>query len=143
MRSIEGGLEARAQYGPRKITIIRTIIASIGLLLVLYVQDIWQFVFIWGFVVSLGFNLGLYDTVNAAVAKWFIKKARATITGYTTFFSALTNIAYPIFAGWSYDVTGTYVGAFTLIAGAQALAILFMFFAKNPHPHTHNECFIL
>ena len=24
--------------------------------------------------VSLGFNLGLYDTVNAAVAKWFIRK---------------------------------------------------------------------
>jgi MFS family permease len=357
MRSIEGGLEGPIggmlidKYGPRKITIISTIIASIGLILVLFVRDIWQFVFVWGFVISLGFNLGLYDTVNAAVAKWFVKKrgralslvtiggglgapvvvpvmtwmiinygwrsalifialsmlvvclplawfgmrdhppehygllpdgdtvikgksevraeeayeeyeftpkqalrtrsfwmvlfafalsggitaavtmhqmpylmdmgidplaaagvlglmatmslpgrvvfawvgdkwgertslmigyalktvgvliwtvaqdiptimlfvvlygigyggtipvstslrasyfgrkAYATITGYITFFTALSNIAYPIFAGWSYDVTGSYVGAFTLIAGAQALAIVFMYFAKKP-----------
>jgi MFS family permease len=358
MRSIEGGLEGPIggmlidKYGPRKITIISTIIASIGLLMVLFVRDIWQFVFVWGFVISLGFNLGLYDTVNAAVAKWFVKKrgralslvtiggglgapvvvpvmtwiiinygwrpalifialsmlvvclplawfwmkdhppehygllpdgdtvikgtsddvqveeayeeyeftpkqalrtrsfwmvlfafalsggitaavtmhqmpylmdmgidplaaagvlglmatmslpgrvvfawigdkwgertslmigyalktmgvliwtiaqdipmimlfvilygigyggtipvstslrasyfgrkAYATITGYITFFTALSNIAYPIFAGWSYDVTGSYVGAFTIIAGAQALAIVFMYLAKKP-----------
>ena len=358
MRSIEGGLEGPIggmlidKYGPRKITIISTIIGSLGLLLVLFVRDIWQFVFVWGFVVSLGFNLGLYDTVNAAVAKWFVRKrgraialvtiggglgapvvvpvmtwiiinygwrpalvfialstlvvclplawfwmrdhppehygllpdgdtvikgmsdgdvvegayeeyeftpkqalrtrsfwmvliafalsggitaavtmhqmpylmdmgidplaaagvlglmatmslpgrvvfawvgdrwgerkslmlgyalktvgvliwtvakglpmimlfvvlygigyggtipvstslrasyfgrkAYATITGYITFFTAITNIVYPIFAGWSYDVSGSYGGAFTLIAGAQALAIVFMFFAKKP-----------
>ena len=360
MRSIEGGLEGPIggmlidKYGPRKITIISTIIASVGLLLVLFVRDIWQFVLVWGFIVSLGFNLGLYDTVNAAVAKWFVRKrgralslvtiggglgapvvvpvmtwiiinhgwrpalifvalstlivclplawfwmrdhppehygllpdgdtvikgyesemnggeayeeyeftpkqalrtksfwmvlisfalssgitaavtmhqmpylidigvdpmaaagvlglmatmslpgrvvfawvgdkwgerkslmlgyalktvgvliwtmakgipmillfvvlygigyggtipvstalrasyfgrkAYATITGYITFFTALTNIVYPIFAGWSYDVTGSYVGAFTPIAGAQALSIVFMFFAKKPKP---------
>jgi MFS family permease len=360
MRSIEGGLEGPFggmlidKYGPRRITIISTIIACMGLLLVLYVRDIWQFVFVWGFVISLGFNLGLYDTVNAAVAKWFVKKrgraislvtiggglgapvvvpvmtwiiinyrwrsaiifvaistliiclplawfwmkdhppehygllpdgntvimdmnsveniqigvfeeheftprqalktrsfwmmllafafsggittavtmhqmpylqdigidpiaaagvlglmatmslpgrllfawlgdrwgerktlmlgyalktvgvliwtlanniytillfvvlygvgyggtipvsislrasyfgrkAYATITGYTTFFTALTNIVYPIFAGWSYDVTGSYGGAFTLIAFAQALAIVFMFLATKPN----------
>jgi MFS family permease len=361
MRSIEGGLEGPFggmlidKYGPRRITIISTIIACMGLLLVLYVRDIWQFVFVWGFVISLGFNLGLYDTVNAAVAKWFVKKrgraislvtiggglgapvvvpvmtwiiinygwrsaiifvaistliiclplawfwmkdhppehygllpdgntvimdmnsveniqigvfeeheftprqalktrsfwmmllafafsggittavtmhqmpylqdigidpiaaagvlglmatmslpgrllfawlgdrwgerktlmlgyalktvgvliwtlanniytillfvvlygvgyggtipvsislrasyfgrkAYATITGYTTFFTALTNIVYPIFAGWSYDVTGSYGGAFTIIAFAQALAIVFMFLATKPNP---------
>ena len=360
MRSIEGGLEGPIggmlidKYGPRVITIISTIIASVGLLLVLYVRDIWQFVIVWGFVVSLGFNLGLYDTVNAAVAKWFVKKrgralslvtvggglggpvvvpimtwiilyygwraalifvalstlviclplawfwmkdhppehygllpdgdtviktskatgvgvdlheeheftpmqalktksfwmmliafalnggilamvtmhqmpyledigidplaaagvlglmatmslpgrvvfawigdhwgerralilgyamkalgllvwttarglpqimvfvilfglgyggtipvqtslrasffgrkAYATITGYTTFFTALTNIIYPIFAGWTYDVTGSYTNAFMMIAGLQALAIVFMFFTRKPKP---------
>jgi MFS family permease len=86
MRSIEGGLEGPFggmlidKYGPRKITIISTIIGSLGLLMVLFVRDIWQFVFIWGFVVSLGFNLGLYDTVNAAVAKWFVKKRGRAIS---------------------------------------------------------------
>jgi MFS family permease len=79
MRSIEGGLEgpfggmAIDRWGERKITIISTIIACVGLLAVLYVRNIWEFVFVWGFVVSLGFNLGLYDTVNSAVAKWFHK----------------------------------------------------------------------
>ena len=46
MRSIEGGLEGPFggmlidKYGPRVITIISTIIASIGLLLVLFVRGI-------------------------------------------------------------------------------------------------------
>ena len=86
MRSIEGGLEGPIggmlidKYGPRKITLISTIIASFGLLLVLFVRDIWQFIIVWGFVVSLGFNLGLYDTVNAAVAKWFVRKRGRAIS---------------------------------------------------------------
>ena len=80
MRSIEGGLEGPFggmlidKYGERKVTIISTVIASIGLLSILFVKDIWQFILIWGFIVSLGFNLGLYDTVNSAVAKWFVRK---------------------------------------------------------------------
>ena len=80
MRSIEGGLEGPFggmlidKYGERKITIISTIIACTGLVALLYVKELWQFIFVWGFVVSLGFNLGLYDTVNSAVSKWFIRK---------------------------------------------------------------------
>lgn len=79
MRSIEGGLEgpfggmAIDKYGERKITLISTIIACVGLIAVLFVRTIWEFVIVWGFIVSLGFNLGLYDTVNSAVAKWFVK----------------------------------------------------------------------
>lgn len=77
MRSIEGGLEGPIggwlidKYGERKITIISTVIACLGLIAVMYVKTIWQFTIVWGFIVSLGFNLGLYDTVNSAVAKWF------------------------------------------------------------------------
>ena len=86
MKTIEGGLEGPFggmlidKYGPRKITTISTIIASLGLLLVLFVRDIWQFVIVWGFVVSLGYNLGLYDTVNAAVAKWFVRNRGRAIS---------------------------------------------------------------
>ncbi|MFC1803702.1 MFS transporter [Thermoproteota archaeon] len=85
MRSIEGGLEgplggmAIDKWGERKITIISTIIACVGLITVLYVKTIWQFVIVWGFIVSLGFNLGLYDTVNSAVAKWFHKERSRAI----------------------------------------------------------------
>ena len=46
MRSIEGGLEGPFggmlidKYGPRKITIISTIVASLGMIMVLFVRDI-------------------------------------------------------------------------------------------------------
>ena len=85
------------------------------------------------FVILYGIGYGGTIPVSTALrASYFGRKAYATITGYITFFTAITNIIYPIFAGWSYDVSGSYVGAFTLIAGAQALAIVFMFFAKKP-----------
>jgi len=40
---------------------------------------------------------------------------------------------YPVFAGWTYDTTGSYTSAF-IIAGLRALSIVFMFFAKKPKP---------
>jgi MFS family permease len=88
------------------------------------------------FVILYGIGYGGTIPVSTSLrASYFGRKAYATITGYTTFFTALTNIVYPIFAGWSYDLTGSYGGAFTLIAFAQALAIVFMFLAKKPtHP---------
>ena len=65
-------------------------------------------------------------------ASYFGRKAYATITGYITFFSAISNVAYPIFAGWTYDVSGSYTSAFTMITVLQVLAIVFMYFAKKP-----------
>ncbi len=87
------------------------------------------------FVVLFGLGYGGTIPVQSSLrASYFGRKAYATITGYNTFFTAMTNIIYPIFAGWSYDVTGSYAGAFTIIAGAQALAIVFMYLTKKPKP---------
>lgn len=89
MRSVQGGLEgpfggmAIDKYGERTITIISTIIACLGLVAVLFVKTLWQFTIVWGFIVSLGFNLGLYDTVNSAVSKWF-HKDRSRAIGIVT-----------------------------------------------------------
>ncbi|MBT7914664.1 hypothetical protein HN588_12235, partial [Candidatus Bathyarchaeota archaeon] len=67
-------------------------------------------------------------------ASYFGRKAYATITGYTTFFGAISNVAYPIFAGWCYDVYKSYTFAFTVITGIQVLAMVFMYFATKPIP---------
>jgi len=86
MRSIEGGLEgpfggmAIDRWGERKVTVISLIIACLGLVAVLFVKTFWQFVFVWGFLVSLGFNLGLYHTVTSAVAKWFYRERSRAIS---------------------------------------------------------------
>lgn len=87
------------------------------------------------FVVLFGLGYGGTIPVQSSLrASYFGRKAYATITGYTTFFTAMTNIAYPIFAGWTFDVTGSYSSAFTIIAGLQAFAIVFMFFTSRPKP---------
>jgi hypothetical protein len=47
---------------------------------------------------------------------------------------ARANVAYPIFAGWSYDVSGSYLFSFSVITVLQILAIVFMIFATKPNP---------
>lgn len=85
------------------------------------------------------FGLGYGGIIPVAVtlrANYFGLKAFATITGYTTLFTAITGIAYPIIAGWSYDFAGSFTIAFAIITILQALAILFVFLAKKPMPQT-------
>jgi len=139
MRSIEGGLEGPIggmlidKYGERKITIISTIIACLGLIAVLFVKTIWQFVIVWGFIVSLGFNLGLYDTVNSAVAKWF-HKDRSRAIGIVTIGGGLGApvivpvMAY-IIANYSWRI------ALMFVIGSTALiAIPLAWFFMKDHP---------
>jgi MFS family permease len=143
MRSVEGGLEGPIggwlidKYGERKITIISTIIACLGLIAVLYVKTIWQFVIVWGFIVSLGFNLGLYDTVNSAVAKWFVKD-RSRAIGIVTIGGGLgAPVIVPIMTymilhyGWRNALI------FVIVSTAILCIPLAWFFMKDKPPEAY------
>ena len=139
MRSIEGGLEGPIggwlidKYGERKITIISTIIACVGLVAVLYVKTIWQFVIVWGFIVSLGFNLGLYDTVNSAVAKWF-HRDRSRAIGIVTIGGGLgAPVIVPIMAFIIQDYGWRSALIFVIVSTAALCIPLAWFFMKD-HP---------
>jgi MFS family permease len=139
MRSIQGGLEGPIggmlidKYGPRKITIISTIIASIGLTLVLFIKNIWQFIFVWGFVVSLGFNLGLYDTVNAAVAKWFVKKRSRAISLVTIGGGLGGPIVVPIMT-WIIINNGWRMALLSVSASVLLICLPLAWFWMKDHP---------
>jgi MFS family permease len=142
MRSIEGGLEGPIggwlidKYGERKITIISTIIACLGLVAVLYVKTIWQFVIVWGFIVSLGFNLGLYDTVNSAVAKWF-HKDRSRAIGIVTIGGGLgAPVIVPVMT-YIIDVYSWRVALMFVIASTALIAIPLAYFFMKDHPPEH------
>ena len=86
---------------------------------------------------ALLFGVGYGITIPAQTslrANYFGRKAYATITGYITFFIAITNVAYPTFAAWIYDTTGSYIQAFWIVAALQGLAIVFMYFGRKPDP---------
>jgi len=142
MRSIEGGLEGPIggmlidKYGERKITIISTIIACVGLVAVLFVKTIWQFVIVWGFIVSLGFNLGLYDTVNSAVAKWF-HKDRSRAIGIVTIGGGL---GAPVIVPVMTYIIETYswrAALMFVIASTALIAIPLAYFFMKDHPPEH------
>ncbi len=120
------------KLGERRALMLGYAMKTIGLIVWTTARSIPQIML---FVVLFGLGYGGTIPVQTSLrASYFGRKAYATITGYTTLFTALTNIIYPIFAGWSYDVSGSYTTAFTLIAGLQALAIVFMFLARKPKP---------
>jgi MFS family permease len=120
------------RIGERKTLIISYGMKALGLVIFVLSRNLTHILI---FVVIYGAGYGGSIPVSTSLrASYFGRKAYATITGYTTFFGAISNVAYPIFAGWSYDVSGSYTFAFTLITGVQVLAMAFMYFAKKPVP---------
>lgn len=78
--TLEGGLEGPLggwltdKYGPRIINFSGILLAGIGLIFMYFIYSLWQFILIWGFIVSLGFNLALLGPLETALANWFVKK---------------------------------------------------------------------
>lgn len=74
---------------------------------------------------------------------WYTVLAGAIIScwGYGSWYYGMSALFNPLIAehGWTYDVTGSYTNAFVIIAGLQALAIVFKFFTKKPKPPVEAE----
>jgi MFS family permease len=143
MRSIEGGLEgpfggmAIDKYGERKITIISTLVACSGLITILFIRDLWQFIFVWGFIVSLGFNLGLYDTVNSAVANWFIKKRSRAISIVTVGGGLGAPIIVPVMAWIIQNYTWRHALVFIIVTTLVLAIPLAWFWMKDMPPEAY------
>jgi len=139
MRSVQGGLEgpfggmAIDKYGERKITIISTVIACLGLIAVLFVKTLWQFIIVWGFIVSLGFNLGLYDTVNSAVAKWF-HRDRSRAIGIVTIGGGLgAPVIVPIMT-WIIENYSWRTALIFVVVSTALIALPLAYFWMKDHP---------
>lgn len=80
LRRLEGAAEGpfggifTDKYGPRVVNLVGVFLAGLGLILLYFMNTLWQFLVIWGFIVSLGFNLGMLGPLEAAVVNWFVKK---------------------------------------------------------------------
>jgi sugar phosphate permease len=77
---LEGGVEGPVvgylidRFGPRKLILIGSGLAGIGLILLSTVQDFLTFFLIYVFLVSLGSNAGFFHPITTAVNKWFIRR---------------------------------------------------------------------
>jgi MFS family permease len=60
---------------------------------------------------------GLFTVVSPTVAEYFGTRAHGAIFGVILFFGTIGGALGPVLAGWTFDVTGTYIWAFsTLLA---------------------------
>ena len=82
---------------------------------------------------GLGKEVGL--NVNTLIkARYFGRKAFGSIRGTTMMFATPVGIAAPIYVGWAYDTTGSYITAFTLVAVLLASSAVLMSFILPPKP---------
>jgi len=80
LNKLEGGLEGpwggvfTDRYGPRTVAVLGNFIAGLGLCLMFFLTSLWQYILIWGLVVSMGFNLGTIDPLEKALSDWFVRR---------------------------------------------------------------------
>lgn len=100
LRRLEGGLEGpfggyfTDKYGPRAVNLVGFLIAGLGLCLMYYVNSLWSFFLVWGFIVCTGFNFGMWGPLGTAIANWFVKK-RGLATGMARMFIGILGSVIP------------------------------------------------
>ncbi len=106
------------------------LISSLGVFILAHIRNmemLYLFLVVYGF----GYGGGI-PLLYAIKAEYFGRKAFATISGFTMFFLMGPTMAGPIFAGWVYDVTGSYYTAFMTFGVLYLLGAIPIFFLKRP-----------
>jgi len=108
------------------------LVQALGLVLFLFNQTtsmIYVWFILWG--IGFGANLTIGTTVTV---RYFGRKALGSIEGsYGLFFLPIGVIA-PIYVGWLYDTTGSYMIAFIVLAISMTVTGVLFPFIKPPKP---------
>jgi OFA family oxalate/formate antiporter-like MFS transporter len=105
---------------------------SLGIVSFLINQNI---AMVYVLLVLVGFGSGAPTPLRLTIGgRYFGRKAFASIQGSSMVFSAPVAFLSPVYAGWVYDTTGSYTGAFIVLAALSAFAAFLMFFVRPPKP---------
>jgi MFS family permease len=105
----------------RRCFVIATLINAAGVLGFALSGTIWQFI---PSLIALGFGFGGLIPLRATLQiELFGMTAFATVQGLLMVFITLGTIIAPPFAGWMFDIVGTYRPAFIALAVATVLAV--------------------
>jgi sugar phosphate permease len=89
------------------------------------------YVFLILFWLGVGIALPLESGIRG---RYFGRKAFGSIGGTSMIFTTPIGVLAPIYAGWVYDNTGSYIPAFTLFAILFGISAVFVSFAYPPKP---------
>jgi len=108
------------------------LLQSVGITIFLLSQTVFMvYPFLILYYIGMGINLVLLTVIGA---RYFGRKAFGSIRGFSVLATMPFGILGPIYLGWIYDTTGSYVVAFTLFAVLLALTTLLVFLARPPKP---------
>lgn len=88
-------------------------------------------VFLIFFYIGQGAAMILYSMIRS---RYFGRKGLASIQGISQIVMMPFLVAAPIYAGWVYDSTGSYLGAFRIFAGLLVFGAVLVFCARPPKP---------
>ncbi len=89
-------------------------------------------IYVW--LILYGIGLGTSHSFNVMVGRYYGRKAYGSIQGSKMALMAGPGMAAPIYAGWVYDTTGSYIDSFITFAAALAISTVIMATAAPPKP---------
>jgi len=90
---------------------------------------------IYVFLILYGIGTGVVAPLDIIVrARYFGRKAYGSIAGSSSMFTAPFGVIAPIFTGWVYDTTGSYINALIVFASLFILIAILLFFVRSPKP---------
>jgi len=90
---------------------------------------------IYVFFILFWLGVGIALPLEAGIrARYFGRKAFGSIGGTSTIFTTPVGVVAPIYAGWVYDSTGSYIPAFSLFAILFAISAIVVSLAYPPKP---------
>ncbi|MFC2011146.1 MFS transporter, partial [Chloroflexota bacterium] len=105
---------------------------AVGITAILLNQTI---AIIYVFLILYGFGSGATTPLKLTMqGRYFGRKAFASILGSFLLFTAPASLVAPIYAGWIYDTTGSYITAFIGFAALATLATFLICLARPPKP---------
>ena len=131
---LEGGIEGPAvgylieRYGARKVLGLGVLLTGLGFILMIYVHSVWTLYFVYGGVLSIGYNMGFTHSLQTLINNWFIKKKARAMSLYAISAGIGGAIMVPLLSqsivanGWK--MTAIYSGVAIWIVGLPA-ALLF------------------
>ncbi|MBI4283859.1 MAG: MFS transporter [Chloroflexi bacterium] len=90
-------------------------------------------IYVWLVLYNAGYGAA-WTLSSLITARYFGRKAFGSIRGFSGLFMVPVGIVAPVYAGWVYDTTGSYITSFTLFAVMLAFGTILAFLALPPRP---------
>ena len=132
-RLIGGYIVDRIKTGQLRFVIaVGYLLQAIGITTFLVSKSI-DMIYVW--FLLFGFGQGISQSVQLPLyARYFGRKAYGSILGSTMVMNVPTGLIAPVYTGWVYDTTGTYMNVFFLFAVLLGVAGVLACFVIPPKP---------
>jgi nitrate/nitrite transporter NarK len=133
-RIIGGVVVDRLSTERVKYTLVSSSLAyAVGMIIMLSLAVTRGGLFIYASLALFGLGIGIAATARTLMmARYFGRKSFGTITGIQSMMGLPSTLIVPIYAGWVYDVTGSYVPGFTLLVLLDIVGIILYLFSNPP-----------